>query len=90
MALTPNYRTCYEDKVFVVTIGGHLGAIWGPFKAIRRPQSKTLGANLRPISTLSLSQSGLKYPHIMHIGTDYENKVLVGIDGGHWQPLAAI
>ena len=76
----------YENMVLVGTNGRHLGA----FKAIRRHQSKTLGANLRPISTLSLSQSGLKYPHIMHIGTDYENKVLVGIDGGHWQPLAAI
>ena len=31
------FGTDYEDEVLVVTIGGHLGAIWGPFKAIRRP-----------------------------------------------------
>ena len=73
------FGTDYENIVLVGTIGGHLGA----FKAIRRHQSKTFGATLRPIFTLSLSQSGLKYPHIIHIVTDYENKVLVGIDGGH-------
>ena len=80
------FGTDYEDIVLVGTIGGHLGA----FKTIWRHQSKTLGANLRPISSLSLSQSGLNHPHIIHIVTDYENKVLVWIDGGHWQPLAAI
>ena len=80
------FGTDYENIVLEVTIGGNLGA----FKAIRRHQSMTLGANLRPISTLSLSQSGLKYPHIMHIGNDYENNVLVAIGGGHWQPLATI
>ena len=31
------FGTAYEDAVLVVTIRGHLGAIWGPFKAIRRP-----------------------------------------------------
>ena len=30
------FGTDYEDTVLVVTIGGHLGAIWGQFKAIRR------------------------------------------------------
>ena len=59
-------------------------------KPSQEDHAKTYIRDLRSISTRSLSQSGLKCPHIMHIGTDYEHTVLVGIDGGHWQPLKAI
>ena len=50
------FGTDYEDTVLVVTIGGHLGAIWGPFKAIRRPEN---GVKSAPNVFLE-PQNGLK------------------------------
>ena len=79
-----------------------MGAIWGPFKAIRRPQSNTLGADLKPISPFFLVQSGLKYPKLCTLGLTMKTKcwwgpfrghlgIILGLFGGHlgaiWGPF---
>ena len=65
---------------------GPFGAIWGhlgPFRAIWRPQSKTLGDDLRKILPRFLAQSGLKYPISCTLGLTLNTRCTVGTSGGH-------
>ena len=75
------------DWLWRQSVGGdHLGVIWGPFKAIRRPQSNTLGADLKPISPFFLVQNGLKYPNLCTLGLTMKTKCWWGKFGAIWGP----